>query len=198
MKVRDSEMPAESSWEEFFQPSLVLEKFGIGGGDALTVADFGCGYGTFALEAARRVRGLVWAFDIDPEMVREVKRKAERLGLHNLRAQVCDLDASGCSLEPESVDHVMVYNILHLEKPVNLLRGAFRVLKPGGLMSIMHWRRDIPTPRGPAPEIRPCPGDCAGYATGAGFAFVRNVDLGEAAPYHFGLIVQRPMPDPRP
>lgn len=60
MKVKDSGMPDEEMWTTFFDAEAILGAFGIGGevGDLL---EFGCGYGTFTLEAARMVSGMVHA-----------------------------------------------------------------------------------------------------------------------------------------
>ena len=67
MKTRESGMPEESLWTTFFTPEEVLHKLGLpAAGD---VVDFGCGYGTFTIPAAKITSGMVYAFDIDPEMV---------------------------------------------------------------------------------------------------------------------------------
>jgi SAM-dependent methyltransferase len=72
MKVRDSGMPDETYWESFFDTEKILRMFGLEkvSGD---IVEFGCGYGTFTLSAARLIGGVVYAFDIEPEMVEQVK-----------------------------------------------------------------------------------------------------------------------------
>jgi len=40
----------------------------------------------------------------------------------------------------------MIYNLLHIEQPEKLLKEAGRILKPGGTVSVIHWRSDIETP----------------------------------------------------
>ena len=52
MKARESGMPEESVWAGFFAPETILRKLGLTSscGD---VVDFGCGYGTFTIPAAR-------------------------------------------------------------------------------------------------------------------------------------------------
>ena len=44
----------------------------------------------------------------------------------------------------ESVGYGMLFNILHIEHPVELHREASRVLTPGVVAGIVHWRSDIP------------------------------------------------------
>ena len=87
----------------------------------------------------------------------------------------------------------MVFNLLHIEDPLALLREAYRTLRPGAILSVIHWRSDIETPRGPPLEIRPKPEQCASWLAETGFDSVVHVDLGASAPYHFGLLAQRPM-----
>ena len=45
------------------------------------MADFGCGYGTFTIPAARIISGKIYAFDIEPEMIKAVEQKAKTLNL---------------------------------------------------------------------------------------------------------------------
>jgi ubiquinone/menaquinone biosynthesis C-methylase UbiE len=42
------------------------------------VVDFGCGYGTFTLTAASMIKGKIYAFDIEPEMIKTVEQKAKK------------------------------------------------------------------------------------------------------------------------
>jgi SAM-dependent methyltransferase len=112
------------------------------------VVEFGCGYGTFTLPAAKLVSGRVFAFDIEPDMVAETTRRAEQAGLANVAATVSDFAVDGCRLPDVSVGYAMLFNILHIEGPVGLLREARRVLIPGGTAGILHWRTDLETPRG--------------------------------------------------
>lgn len=192
MKGRESGMPDEASWSSFFDPAGVLERLLGTGGQAGNLVEFGCGYGTFTLPAARRTAGLVTALDIEPGMIALVRQRAAMAGQANLRAVLRDFADHGSGLANASQDHAMVFNQLHIEAPLALLREAFRNLRPGGILSVIHWRSDIDTPRGPPLAIRPTPAQCAAWLAEAGFASVAPVDLQAAAPYHFGLIAQRP------
>ncbi|WP_406698469.1 class I SAM-dependent methyltransferase [Singulisphaera sp. Ch08] len=190
MKGRESGMPDDTYWETFFKPRCILETLDCkeSRGD---VVEFGCGYGTFTLPAAQLVTGRVFALDIEPSMVAETMRKAREAGLTNVVARERDFVAEGTGLPDVSVGHAMLFNILHIENPVGLLTEARRVLMPCGKVSVIHWRRDIKTPRGPSMAIRPSPEQCREWGEQAGLRFVRFDPL-SCCTYHFGLVMERP------
>ncbi|MFH1989079.1 MAG: class I SAM-dependent methyltransferase [Pseudomonadota bacterium] len=192
MKGRESGMPDEAYWASFFDPEGVLDRLQVTRGGCYNLVEFGCGYGTFTLPAASRTRGLVTALDIEPDMVSQVEQRAHAMGMSNVRAALRDFVAHGTGVEDGSQGHAMLFNLLHIEEPLPLLREAYRTLQPGGILSVIHWRSDIETPRGPPMAIRPGPEPCATWLSEVGFDSVINVDLGWAAPYHFGLLAQRP------
>ncbi len=191
MKVRESGMPEETIWASFFDAGATLEKLLGAEGVQGDLVEFGCGYGTFTIPAARRARGTVTALDIEPEMVDRVRQKAEELRIFNIQCKQRDFIAAGTGLDDSTQAHAMIFNLLHLERPVDLLREAFRVLRDGGRLSVIHWRSDIPTPRGPSLAIRPTAEQCRGWIAEAGFHDIQAVDLRRCCCYHFGLIARR-------
>jgi predicted methyltransferase len=124
-------------------------------------------------------------------MVEAIRQKADVEKLDNIRPQVRDFVAEGTGLESASQAHAMIFNLLHLENPVTLLREAHRVLGAGGSLSVIHWRSDIPTPRGPSLAIRPTLEQCRDWMAEAGFKNIQAIDLQACCPYHFGLLGQR-------
>ena len=189
MKTRESGMPPEEMWQSFFDPIAVLTKLGLDTncGDVL---EFGCGYGTFTIPAAQTVRGKVYAMDIEPEMLAISKIKAEAAGLHNIELMQRDFVAEGCGLTDNTVDYVMIFNLLHAEERMALLREAWRVLRPSGKLAIIHWNFDSATPRGPSMVIRPKPGQCRVWAEEVGFVAISPTDI-DLPPYHYGLVLER-------
>lgn len=186
MKGRESGMPDESMWAMFFEPQLILKKLGLRS-ESGDVVEFGSGYGTFTIPAARIVRGMVHALDIEPEMLAITQTKAEAAGLNNVRLYQRDFIADGSGLQDASVDFAMLFNILHVEEPLQLLREAYRILAPGGNVGIIHWNYDPKTPRGPSMDIRPRPAQCIEWIEAAGFSVPQNMPM-DFPPYHYGLV----------
>jgi ubiquinone/menaquinone biosynthesis C-methylase UbiE len=187
MKVRESGMPDESRWRSFFNPEVILDELGLDQ-NCKTAADMGCGYGIFSIPAALRVTGKIYAFDIDPDMIAACKAKAAQEGIRNMECQQRDFITNGTGLPDESVDFVMLFNILHAENPVSLLKEAHRILVSGGRVGVIHWNYDPSTPRGPSMEIRPRPEQCQDWIQIAGFQLIRPwIDL---PPYHYGMVGQ--------
>ncbi len=189
MKIRDSGMPQQAIWDGFFDPDAILGALGLttACGD---VVEFGCGYGTFTLPAARLVGGTVFALDLEPEMIATTQRRAAEAGLANVVLDQRDFLTTGSGLGDDSVGYAMVFNILHLQQPEQLLAEAHRVLCRGGLLAITHWNHDPSTPRGPDMSFRPRPEQCLAWAEAAGFVREGHgiIDL---PPYHWGAVLTR-------
>ena len=185
MKTRESGMPDEEMWAGFFDPPRILAKLGLtaGCGD---IVEFGCGYGTFTIPAARIVSGTVHAIDIEPEMIEATRARAAAQGVTNIRFCLRDFVADGAGLPDRSVEYAMLFNILHAERPARLLREAHRLLAPGGKLGIIHWRYDPSTPRGPSMAIRPRPEQCQAWAQEAGF-HISPSGIIDLPPYHYGM-----------
>lgn len=181
-------MPEEEMWEDFFESENILRTFGLDKG-VQDIAEFGCGYGTFTLAAAKLVTGVVHAFDIEPAMFDAVNQKCRDSRINNVRAVIRDFVAEGTGLPSDSIDAALLFNILHHEEPVALMQEALRILKPGGRLAVIHWNYDPATPRGPAMEIRPRPEQCIAWARSAGFTERGRFDL---PPYHYGLLFRKP------
>jgi len=189
MKTRESGMPEEGLWASFFAPEEALRKLQLDA-SCREVVDFGCGYGTFSIAAARITSAVVHALDLEPEMVAATQAKADAAGLKNVRTCLRDFVAEGTGLADGQADYAMLFNILHAECPQVLLREAHRVLRAGGRLAIMHWRYDPSTPRGPSMDIRPRAELCVAWAEEAGFRLLASgvVDL---PPYHYGIVLER-------
>ena len=96
MKARESGMPAEQMWDQFFDPETILDGLGICDLSG-NVVDLGCGYGTFSIPAARKNKGMIYALDIEEGMIQAVQKKASEAGLRNINAIHRDFMMEGTS-----------------------------------------------------------------------------------------------------
>lgn len=138
MKTRESGMPEESIWQDFFEPQEVLKALGLIR-DTRRVVDFGSGYGTFSLPAAGMIEGEVIGLDIESDLIELCRQKASEAGLRNTRFVCRDFVTEGSGLEDGSADFVMLFNILHAEEPDILLNEVQRILQQDGILAVIHW-----------------------------------------------------------
>ncbi|MBD3291898.1 MAG: methyltransferase domain-containing protein [Armatimonadia bacterium] len=101
-------------------------------GDVLV--DFGCGAGTYALQAAKMVgrSGTVYAIDCDAERMEPVSSATRK----NLDAIHGD-GGTGIPLEDESCDVGLLYDVLQkLDDRRAVMREMHRVIRPNGVLSV--------------------------------------------------------------
>ena len=184
-------MPTVEPWDSYLDAAGILRALGFSrwSGD---IIEFGCGYGTFTISAARRMAGTVYALDMDPLMVAATKWRVARLGLKNVVVEQRDCVAAGCGRGPQSAGSALLFNFLHIEDPVALLKEARRVLRRGGLVGVIHWDCDVRTLRGPPPNIQPRPEQYRSWGEAAGLRWVRDAGLPLGSPWHWGMVLERP------
>ena len=122
------------------------------------------------------------------KMVNNLRRKIKQENIKNIEIEKRDFVLEGSGFGNNSIDYVMLFNILHNEHPDNLLKEAFRILKSQGKLGIIHWNHDPTTPRGPPIAIRPKPERLISLAIEIGFF---NPILFDIKPYHFGILMTR-------
>ncbi len=180
-------MPEETMWSKFFDPELILQQMEVTP-NLHSVVDLGCGFCTFSIPASQVIKGKIHAFDIDEKMLQLSKSKIDQLAIKNIELHLKDFITEGTGLSDNSADYVMLFNILHHHNPCHILNEVHRILKPKAKAGIVHWRSDIPTPRGPQLDIRPNPEQCKTWAIESGFAINKELIL---EPYHFGIIITK-------
>jgi len=180
-------MPGEKLWSQFFDPVMILQQMEVTP-DLHSVADLGCGFGTFSVPASQLIEGKIYAFDIDGKMISQLQNKIEQLDINNIELYQKDFISEGTGLPDSSMDYVMLFNILHHKNPHQILSEVYRILKTGARAGIIHWRSDIQTPRGPQLHIRSTPAQCKQWSIESGFDICKELIL---APYHFGIIINK-------
>jgi SAM-dependent methyltransferase len=175
------EGPDRDAWQE---PDRIMDALAIA--DGSTVADIGAGGGWFTIRLARRVgpNGLVYAEDIQPQMLEATGRRVAREGLQNVKTVL------GTPNDPRlpdgQIDAVLIVDAYHeMEDPVSLLRNVRRTLKPTGRIGIVDYKKDGFGP-GPPLEDRVDPGVILRDATVAGLRLLRREMF---LPYQFLLIL---------
>ncbi len=187
MKVIDSGMPAEDIWSDFFNIDLILDKLQINSINNLV--EIGCGYGTFTIPTSKHVTNKLYAFDIEQEMINIVNQKLINDKITNIVTEQRDVLTQTTGLQNNSIDYVMLFNILHHDSPHEFLAEAYRILKPNGNIGIIHWRSDISTPSGPDYSIRPKPEQIIEWLDKRKFNVEKEPIVIE--PYHFGMIISK-------
>lgn len=124
-------------------PTLLLEALQLEPGQ--TVCDFGCGNGFHTLQLAKRVgpRGLVYAVDIQPEMLDLLAARAGPRGLENIKPVLATPEDSG--LPAATFDLVLLVDVYHeLADPPGALEAIRASLKPEGVAAIVEFREEDP------------------------------------------------------
>jgi len=184
MKIDDSGMPEEIYWNSLFDIDGIIEWLGpLKHGSK--IVEVGCGYGTFTVPLAKKTKGDIYTFDIESSMIDATRSNTQESGLSNVVLGLRDVLDQGTGLEANSVDMVLLFNILHFSERSQFLKEASRILKNGGVAAIIHWRKDISTPRGPAMNTRPDQAQILSAAEGLDLNF--NGDSCILEPYHWGI-----------
>jgi ubiquinone/menaquinone biosynthesis C-methylase UbiE len=139
----------------------------LGVGEASVVADLGAGSGWFTIRLAKRVgpNGIVFAEDIQRQMIEAITRRVDKIGLKNVRTV---LGTANDPRLPKPVDTVLIVDTYHeMEQPIVLLRNVANSMKPTGLIGIVDFKKDGGGP-GPAMEERVDPEVVIGHARAAG------------------------------
>ena len=114
----------------------VTELLGIGPGKS--VADIGAGSGWFTVRAARKVAptGIVYAVDINPDVIQYVDERAKKEKLTNVKTVLGMADDP--RLPPESVDAVLLLKTYHeVAQPVELMKNLHSALRTDARVGII-------------------------------------------------------------
>jgi ubiquinone/menaquinone biosynthesis C-methylase UbiE len=173
----------------FFDPENIVDQFGVQPG--MQIADFGCGSGYFTVALAQRTGpdGRVFALDVREEALDLVNAKSRQNGLENIEAIRTNLEVLGSSkLSDESQDIVLMANVLfQSQNHESILIEGYRVLKNGGLMIIIDWKKGNGG-FGPPDEFRLDPDKIQNIAEKIGVSLDKKIDAGQ---FHFGLILKK-------
>ena len=157
------EGPDRDKWQD---PDGVMDRLGIFEG--ARVADIGAGGGWFTIRLAQRVRatGIVYAEDIQRQMIESIDRRVKREGLSNVKPI---LGTPSDPKLPGNLDAVlMVDTYTQLGDPVSLLKKIAAALAPSGKLGIVDFKLDGAGGPGPPLEERVSPETIKTHAAAAG------------------------------
>jgi ubiquinone/menaquinone biosynthesis C-methylase UbiE len=130
-------------FRDYFDPPIkILQQIGIQVG--ANVLDFGAGSGSYSIPAAQLVgpTGQVYAADIHPLAINEIRKKAEMKEVRNLHTILTECKTR---LPDASIDVVLLFYVLHdFKNPYSIIVELDRVLKPKGILAILDHKYDRP------------------------------------------------------
>jgi predicted methyltransferase len=185
------EAPDRDDWNK---PEQIMDAVGIADGAA--VADLGAGGGWMEIRLARRVgpNGIVYAEDVQPQMIEAINRRMQHEGLTNVRTVM------GTTTDPRlptGLDAVLIVNAYHeMDDPqipnqiLTFLKNVAKSLKPQGRLGVADFLAGGGGP-GPAAEDRVNPATIISAAEGAGFKLqTREI----VPPFQFVLVFTKAQP----
>ena len=179
-------MREETVQQSFADPEENVAQLGLEPG--MTVADFGAGSGAYVLAIARAVGtdGMVYANDVQKDLLRRIHNEAASQRLQNVRVICADLEKPHASkIGDQVLDFVLVSNVLfQTEDKKSVLAEARRVLKKGGTLAVIDWH-DSFGGMGPHPDSVVAKDAGAALVSDAGFDSVREFSPGT---HHWGLL----------
>lgn len=170
---------------EYLNPDLIWEKAGLTNPSVLI--DIGAGTGFFALLFSNKVKtAKVYACDVSDEMLSWMKENlpAGPKG----RIIPLKMEEASVPLPDDMADLVYMIDLHHeLEQPQKILGEALRLLRRGGRLLIIDWKKEQ-TPEGPPLEIRVTEKTIESQMLKAGF---RDIIKYAVLPYHHFLVGEK-------
>lgn len=140
--------PERDAWQE---PDRVIASLALD--KTMVVADIGAGTGYFAMRIAPLVAEVI-ATDVESDMIRYMRERAEREGHENIRAVVTPPDDP--ELAAGSCDRILVVDVWHhLGDRRAYATKLAAALAPDGLVAVVDFKLDAT--RGPPREHRLAP-----------------------------------------
>ena len=178
------EGPDRDAWQK---PEQIMDALAIADGSA--VADIGAGAGWFTIRLARRVgpNGIVYAQDVQRQMLEAIRRRVAREGLRNVETRLGS--DSTPNLPSAALDAVLVVDVYpEVDNRVAFLRNLAQALKRGGRIGIVNYKPGRGGP-GPAPSegVRVESGSVERDAVAAGL----RVQARQTLPYQYLLVLGR-------
>ena len=172
--------PARAAWQK---PEALVQALELRPG--MTVVDLGAGTGYFSrlLSMAIGPSGTVLAVDPEPNMVVQLRERAEREKTDNVVPILASPDNP--RIPAASADLILIVDTYHhIDDRLAYLRRLRRCLRPEGRVAIVDWqKRDLPV--GPPPDHKLAREQVVEEMVSAGWALAAEPDV---LPYQYFLI----------
>jgi ubiquinone/menaquinone biosynthesis C-methylase UbiE len=166
--MKNLDMPER---KEALPPEKILQLLQIQENDNLL--DLGAGTGFFSIPVSKMTKGMVYALDIEPEMLAELQRRTDKQGIKNIK--LIEGSIEDIPLSNGLIDGVIASLILHYVNPVSkALAEIQRVLKPGGKLLCFEWETKE-TPLGPPLHKRISSSDMEKAIQGSGLTIIKRL-----------------------
>ncbi|MFB1050171.1 class I SAM-dependent methyltransferase [Paraliobacillus sp. JSM ZJ581] len=135
---------------QLLQPEKLIDTLSVKASDV--VADLGSGAGFFTIPLAKQTKNSVYAIDIEPKMMQQLKESALNQSINNINELISNLNV--IPLEDEMIDKVMAAFVLHeVDDLQTTIKEIARVTKQGGKVMVVEFEAKE-TESGPPLEIR--------------------------------------------
>ena len=124
-------------------PDLAVSLLGIRPG--MAVADIGAGVGYYSLKFAAKAgpQGKVFATDLQPEMLRLLRKRLEKDKVTNVEPVLGS--ETECNLPDQSIDMAVLVDVYHeFSEPRKMLASIRRALKADGRLVLLEFRKEDP------------------------------------------------------
>jgi len=124
-------------------PEGALDALGIRPG--MVVADVGAGTGYMSVRLAKRVgqKGMVYANDLQPDMLRQLRDNATKAGLTNI--ETVPGEEADPKLPARRMDLVLLVDVYHeFSRPREMIDKIRESLKPDGRLVLLEYRKEDP------------------------------------------------------
>jgi ubiquinone/menaquinone biosynthesis C-methylase UbiE len=182
----------------FIDPERVIADWDIKKGDK--IADLGCGGGYFTIPIAQLIgdEGKMFAADVMEGPIESVKSRAYLAKLTNVMVIRVNLEKKNSLsrwIGNGGCDKVLLASVLYTtDKKRAIIIEAKRILKKGGSLIVVEWKKNAKSPRGSLGHFGP-PGknrigeeELKNTIKKEGFKFVKGFESGS---FHYGLIFSK-------
>lgn len=157
------------------KPVETLKKIGLK--EDSVVCDIGAGTGIFTIPAASITKKMVYALDIDDEMLSTIEQKSKDKTIKNI--ELIKVNGNQFEVKDKIADIILLVTVFHeIENKEVFLGELKRILNNLGKIAVIEFHKRA-TPMGPPVDHRIANEEVKRLFTKYGFSVNQDFDLGE-------------------